>query len=426
VPLTATRPSHPPTLRTFTPALILLALSVFINYIDRGNLSIAASTIKDELHISASQLGGLLSAFFWTYTAMQFVVGWLVDRFDVNRVLAAGFVLWSLATAATGLVHGIVLLLVMRMILGVGESVAFPCSSKILARHLPEHHRGLANGVVSGSLKFGPAVGTLGAGLLMARYGWRPVFIGIGLISLLWLPAWAKWRPRGPGLARPVAARSGYIAILTSRSFWGAAAGHFSSNYLLYLSVTWLPFYLQRERHLSLQSMTRVASAYFLVDALACLSTGAIADFFIRRGHSPTRVRKSAMALGHATAAIALLGLAFAGPDNYLPWMLAVGAGSGISGAGVFAFAQTLAGPETAGRWVGLQNGFANFAGVLCPALTGRLVDKTGNFTAAFAIAAALMLLGGFAWVFGVGRLEQATPAGNTEPSQQLIYAEPV
>ncbi len=424
MPLLMSRPeSH---LRTFTPALILLSLSIFINYIDRGNLSIAASRIKDELHISASQLGTLLSAFFWTYTAMQFVVGWLVDRFDVNRVLAAGFLLWSLATAASGLVDGIALLLVMRMILGVGESVAFPCSSKILARYLPEHHRGLANGVVSGSLKFGPAVGTLGAGLLMAKYGWRPVFIGIGLISLLWLPAWAKWMPRGPGLQRPVTAKTDYADILTHRSFWGAAAGHFSSNYLLYLSVTWLPFYLQRERHLSLPTMAKFASVYFLVDALACVSTGTVADVFIRRGFSTTRVRKSAMALGHATAAVALLGLAFAGPDNYLAWMLAVGAGSGISGAGVFAFAQTLAGPETAGRWVGLQNGFANFAGVLCPALTGRLVDKTGHFTAAFAIAAAIMLLGGFAWVFGVTRLEQATPARDAEPSPLPIYAEPM
>lgn len=412
-----TRLNHPPTLRKFAPALALLAISVFINYIDRGNLSIAASTLKDELHISASQLGVLLAAFFWTYTAMQFVSGWLVDRFDVNLVLAAGFLLWSSATAATGLVHGFALLLVMRMILGVGESIAFPSCSKILARHLPEHHRGFANGVVSGGLKFGPAVGTLGAGLLMAKYGWRPVFIGIGLVSLIWLPAWAKWMPRGNGLERPVTAKTGYLDILIQRSFWGASAGHFSSNYLLYLSVTWLPFYLQRERHLPLQSMAKIASAYFLVDAISCVTTGGIADIFIRRGHSPTQVRKSAMALGHATAAIALAGLAFAGPDNYMGWMMAVGAGCGMSSAGVFAFAQTLAGPETAGRWVGLQNGFANFAGVLCPALTGRIVDKTGHFSGAFAIAAAIMAFGGFAWVFGVGRLEQKTSTSATDPA---------
>jgi MFS family permease len=417
-------PDHPPTLRKFAPALALLAISVFINYIDRGNLSIAASTLKDELHITASQLGVLLAAFFWTYTAMQFVSGWLVDRFDVNLVLATGFLLWSVATAATGLVHGIALLLVMRMILGVGESVAFPSCSKILARHLPEHHRGFANAVVSGGLKFGPAVGTLGAGLLMAKYGWRPVFIGIGLVSLIWLPAWAKWMPRGPGQVRPITAKSGYLAILSQRSFWGACAGHFSSNYLLYLTVTLLPFYLQRERHLSMQTMAKVASAYFLIDAAACIATGGVADFFIRRGYSPTRVRKSAMAIGHATATIALVGLALAGPNNYLGWMMVVGAGCGMSGASVFAFSQTLAGPETAGRWVGLQNGFANFAGWLCPVLSGRIWDKSGHFSGAFAIAAVIMAAGGFAWVFGVGRLEQKDCSPKTEANIACAIAQ--
>src|SRR5215469_16787034 len=120
-------------LRTFAPTLVLLAILGFINYLDRSNLSIAAPLLKDELHISASQLGILLSAFFWTYTAMQFVCGWFVDRFDVNRVIAAGFLLWSLATAATGLVRGFAMLLAMRLMLGIGESVMAPTWSKIFS-----------------------------------------------------------------------------------------------------------------------------------------------------------------------------------------------------------------------------------------------------------------------------------------------------
>ncbi len=112
--------------------LFLLTLSVLISYIDRSNLSIAAPLIKDELHISASQLGMLLSAFFWIYALMQIPAGWLVDRFDVKWVFAAGFFLWSAATATTGLLHGFAALLIVRVILGLGESVAFPSYSKIL------------------------------------------------------------------------------------------------------------------------------------------------------------------------------------------------------------------------------------------------------------------------------------------------------
>src|SRR5215470_15255623 len=176
--------------KQFAAPLILLFIAILVNYVDRGNLSIAAPLLKDELGISASQLGILLSAFFWTYTVLLFLCGWFINHFDVNRILALGFLLWSLATAATGLVHGFAMLLAMRLLLGMGESVIFPCSCKVIASFVPEKFRGISNGLMTAGMKSGPAVGALGTGLLMANYGWRPVFIGIGLISLLWIPAW--------------------------------------------------------------------------------------------------------------------------------------------------------------------------------------------------------------------------------------------
>ena len=394
-------------LRIFAPALVLLAVCLFINYIDRSNLSLAAPLLKEELHISATQLGVLFSGFFWTYTTLQFVSGWLVDRFGVNRVIAAGFLLWSLATAMTGVVRGFAMLFLMRLMLGIGESVAIPGYSRILARYLPEHNRGFANGVLIAAQKFGPAVGTLGAGLLIAKYGWRPVFIGIGVISLAWLPAWIKWMPRGEGLAHPVTTTPKIVDILRQRSFWGACAGQFSETYLLYFTLLWIPLYLVHEHHLSLRTMTVLATAFYLIDATTAIASGWLADFFIGRGATPNVVRKSAMAIGHATAAIAMTGCALAGPHTYFGWLMVAGAGSGVAASGVFAFSQTLAGPQAAGSWTGFQNGFANLAGVVGPAITGIVVDRTGHFQGAFVIVAVLLAVGGLAWVFAVGRLEQ-------------------
>jgi ACS family D-galactonate transporter-like MFS transporter len=322
-------------------------------------------------------------------------------------VIAAGFLLWSLTTAATGLVRGFTMLLAMRLMLGVGESVMIPACSKILSFHLPEHHRGFANGVLQGAWSFGPAVGTLGAGLLMAKYGWRPVFIGIGLISLVWLPAWIKWMPRGGAMERSLVAAPGVADILRQRSFWGVCAGHFSVNYLTYFMLTLLPLYLVRERHLSLQSMVKVASAYYMIEALSAVTTGWLSDFFLRRGHTPTLVRKSAMASGQTIAAIALVGCVLASSSWYLLCLAAIGVGSGAGRAGSLLFSQTLAGPHATGKWTGLQNGFANLSGVVAPALTGFLVDRTGKFLAPLAIAAAILVAGGFSWVFAVGRVEQ-------------------
>jgi len=388
--------------------LVLLAICVLFNYVDRGNLSIAAPLLKGELGISASQLGILLAAFFWTYTAMQFVSGWLVDRFSVNWVVAAGYLLWSLATATSGLVRGFTTLLAMRLILGIGESVAFPACSKILARHVPEHHRGFANGIIGSAFRIGNAIASLGGGLLMATYGWRPVFIGIGLVGLLWLPAWIRWMPSGRNIDDSILRSAGVADILRQRSFWGACMGHFCGCYQLYFMVTWLPFYLVSARHLSMQSMARIASAYYLTDAVSAIASGWLSDLWIRKGYTPTLVRKTVMATGFAIKAIAMAGCAVS-PHTYLPWLMAVGVGSGISGATTGAFSQTLAGPATAGRWYGLQNGFANLAGVIGPALTGFLVAQTGTFTAAMTIATVLSVIGGLAWVLVVGRVEQVT-----------------
>jgi MFS family permease len=411
-----------PELRAFAPALVLLFASVLVNYVDRGNLSIAAPLLKDELRISASQLGILLSAFFWTYTALQFVGGWLVDRVEANLVLAAGYLIWSVATAATGLARGFMMLLVMRLMLGIGESVAFPTSSKILARHLPEHFRGFANGAIVAGMKAGPAVGTLGAGLLIAQHGWRPVFIGIGLVSLLWLPAWMAWMPRGRGLMSPSpAAPPPTLGILRQRSFWGVSAGHFSHNYLQYFMLTWLPFYLVHARHLSMASMAKVAGLYYTADAVSAITTGWFTDFFIRRGRSLTTVRKSAAAVGHTIAALGLLGCAFASSRFYLAGLVVIGVGCGMAGSGIFAFAQTLAGPSLAGTWTGLQNGLANFAGIIGPALTGFTVDRTGSFLVALAITAVVSVAGAFAWSLFVERLEpirwNAEEAATVQPA---------
>lgn len=252
-------------------------------------------------------------------------------------------------------------------------------------------------------------MGTLGTGFLIANYGWRPAFIGIGLISLAWIPAWIKWMPRGGAIVRSLPAAPGFADILRQRSFWGACGGHFSVLYLLYFMLTWLPFFLVRERHLSMQSMVKIASAYYLIDALSAVTTGWLSDFFIRRGYTPTLVRKSAMAIGHTIAGVALAGCALANSQWYLVCLVAIGVGEGVAGSGPFAFSQTLAGPHATGKWTGLQNGFANLAGVVAPALTGFLLDRTGKFLAPLAITAAVLVVGGLSWVFMVGRVEEVS-----------------
>ncbi len=176
--------------------IVLLSISVFINYIDRGNLSIAAPMLKDELGISAAQLGVLLSAFFWTYACLHLFYGWLVDRLNVNWVFAGAFLVWSAATTATGIVHTFAALFVLRLLLGMGEAASYPSYNKIIALNFEEEHRGVANSVLASGLLLGPGFGMLFGGLLMARFGWRPFFIVLGLASMFWILPWLRWMPK--------------------------------------------------------------------------------------------------------------------------------------------------------------------------------------------------------------------------------------
>ena len=171
--------------------VLLVAAAIFLNYVDRGTVAVAAPLMKVELGLSATGFGIAVSAFFWIYAPIQLAVGWLCDRFSVYRLLAGGLALWALSTMLMGLVGSLAGLVVLRLLLGIGESIAFPGSSKIICRHVPPARRGIANAAVAAGIALGPALGTLAGGLITAHYGWRPMFVLFGFATLLWLAPWS-------------------------------------------------------------------------------------------------------------------------------------------------------------------------------------------------------------------------------------------
>lgn len=388
--------------------LFLLGLSVLINYIDRSNLSIAAPLIKDELSISGTELGTLLSAFFYTYALLQIPAGWLVDRFDVKWVFALGFFIWSASTAFTGLLHGFAALLVARIVLGVGESIAFPAYGKIIGTHFNEHRRGFANAIVIAGLALGPALGMFIGGNVVGRFGWRPFFIVLGLAALLWLPPWWAWMPRST--SRPSRFSEmfmGLLAILQQQSAWGTCLCQFSFNYASYFLVTWLPFYLTRERHLSMSEMARAGGLVYLLFAASATTFGKLSDRWVIAGASPTTVRKALASTGNIGMGIFLAVSGIAPTSVYL-WTLALaGIFMGMSSCNIWAMTQTLAGKEMVGRWTGVQNFVGNFAGAVAPWLTGFLLDRTGHFYWSFFVTTAVVWLGALSWIFIVGPIKQ-------------------
>ena len=383
----------------------LVAAALFINYVDRGAVPTAAPLIQDDLGFSPQQLGLLMSAFWWLYALLQFPVGALVERFGASRLLGAGLALWACATMLVGVVHSFAALLALRLLLGIGESVGFPSMSKLLATVVPVKSMGLANGIVAFGYLSGPAVGTLAGGLLMASYGWRSAFWVFGALSLLWLLPWSRVRLPPQPVAVSGRADPPLRALLGRRELWGTSLGLFSVNYAFYFTLTWLPFYVVREHGFSIERMAGFTFLAYLVHAVTGLVAGWLIDRVVARRGRATLAYKVVMGTTHVGFVACMVCIALAPAPWALAAIFAYQVLDGANSPGVFGIPQILAGPRAAGRWVGIQNGIGNFAGVIAPALTGFLVGESHHFTSAFLVAAVASFLGVVGWVLMIPKI---------------------
>ncbi|WP_310469219.1 MFS transporter [Sphingomonas sp.] len=386
----------------------MLAAAVLLTYIDRGAVGIAAPLMKEELALSATGFGIAVSAFFWVYVPVMLLVGWLCDRICVYRLFAAGVLLWALSTMATAWIGGLAMLVVLRVLLGLGESIAFPGSSKIIAAEVPSDRRGMANALIAAAIAFGPAVGTLIGGILLELYGWRSIFLVFGLATLVWLLPWhIISRPyRGARLAAatpPFPMRR----LFTKPALWWSGAAHFCSNYAFYFALAWLPLYLVKSRGLSILDMTTLTTAVFVVQGISALAFGHLSDRLVRQGRDEGRVRKALMAGAQTVVALCILGAALAESTMVLgAWLVLAGAATGIISTNIFAVAQIFAGPRASGSWVGAQNAIGNTSGIIGPIITGVTIDATGSYFAGFALAAGVAGAGALIWLFAMPRVE--------------------
>ncbi|HEY5057362.1 MAG TPA: MFS transporter [Acidobacteriaceae bacterium] len=389
----------------------LLVVSVVINYIDRSNLSLAARPIQLEFKLTPLEVGALLSAFSWTYALLQLfgIVGWVTDRFPVGWVMVCGYLLWTGSTALTGIVTGFTALYATRLLLGVGESVAYPCYSRVFAE-IPEVSRGRANALIDAGTKIGPAIGAYVGGIILVHFGWRTLFLALGAGGLLWVGPWIRWMPRTPHHREvsKAAANLSIAKLLSKRCAWGSFIGHFCGNYYYYFLLLWLPYYLEGEQKMSVGATSRLTAVIFTLTAGATMTTGWLTDRAIARGATVTQARKRTAVWG-LTIGSGLMGLGLV--DKNLKLSIAViGVACiayGVYAANHWAMTQTLAGPRIAGRWSSIQNGVANLSGVAAPWIAGWILQIKGSSRLAFLITGLVALVGALAWGLLVDKVEQ-------------------
>lgn len=400
--------------RPFRWAIILIGAAIALNYIDRGSVSVAAPLIKDEFGLTNERYGVIVSSFYWTYVPALALAGWLADRMSVRLLMALGVATWALATIGMGFVStrlagGVTGLLLLRLMMGLGEGVAFPCGSKLIAR-VPEGARGLANVSLSGGLALGPLIGTLAGGAMMQLWGWREMFIVFGLATLMWLVPW--WMARkgieegegrdetAPENAAPLA------AVLREPTFWAITLLQLAGSYAFYFIVGWLPLWLVKARGFSIIDMSLLTSVFYVAQIIGGTLGAWVIDRAIRNGGDGSKWRRRTLFGAVAACVTGLLLL----PDieGWLPLigLIAVtGFGYGPVPNLLFVIGQTMAGPASAGRWVGVQASLGNLSGVIGPVLTGIIVDAAG-YRPAFIVAAGIVGAGTIIFGLVVRRIE--------------------
>ena len=407
------------TTKSATGALIiLLGAAVFLNYVDRGAIGIAAPVMKTDLGLSDEAYGVVFSAFFWIYAPVQLFAGWMCDRFSVYKLMAWGILLWAGATLLMGFAGGFLSLLVLRIMLGVGESISFPGSSKIIARHVEPERRGVANAAVATGLALGPAVGTLAGGLILQSWGWHAIFFTFGFVTLLWLLPWQQTVRALPTTGHlDEGQRVPLGSLLTKWPLWSMSIVHALGNYCFYFLLAWLPLFLTKSRGFSIGEMTLLATLGYAVQGACALGYGHFSDWWTRSGRSEAACRRWMMVASQLLAAASILGLAFAHDAVTIGILLCLaGAASAALSLNLYAVAQMFAGPRASGTWVGVQNAIGNVSGIVGPIVTGIVVQRAG-YNSAFVLTAVIAAIGAAWWAVGVPKIEQVDLDGE-QPSR--------
>ncbi|HEY7180405.1 MAG TPA: MFS transporter [Blastocatellia bacterium] len=381
--------------------MILLVAAMLFCYAQRNALSVASKSMADDLGFNPAKTGLLLSSFFWIYAFMQIPSGWLVDRFGVRRTYAFSFVFWSFMSALTGLTNGLATLILFRVLMGTGQSVAFPASSRAVANWFQESERGLVTGLYLAGVRFGGALISIFGGWFLTRYDWRWFFVAVGAVSLVWVAPWMgflkKWETSGTEPAPASTWRASFmdsLALLKNRSALGLFLGFFAYNYVWNVFQNWLPNYLETERKFTKAEMGVLNAMPLVAMSVIIMISGALSDWLIRRGYEEKKVRKIFIAVGMLICCL-IVPAGFVEDRMTAVWLLTVSlSGLGVASPNTWTLTQAVSPKKIVGTVSGIQNFGGNVGAILAPMLTGFIAHFTGSFALALALCGVILVAG--------------------------------
>jgi MFS family permease len=428
----------PPRIRTAQrSALTMLVVAGTLNYIDRATLSVANPLIRHDLGLSIADMGLLLSAFLWAYAFFQLPGGALVDRVGPRRLLTAGLAVWSLAQAAAGLVGGFWQFTIARVFLGLGEAPMFSSCVRVVRDWFNARQRGLAMGICNATSSLGPAIAPPILTVLMLSFGWRWMFIVMGIagvaVALVWFVRYRDVRETAltppeqafltEGEEEPAGQRVTFREwrnLFGFRTTWGLILGFFGIVYMTWLFQGWLPGYLEIQRHMSIRTTGFVASIPFIFGVVGSVGFGWVTDRLMAAGFSPINSRKLPIILGLIGMAVFTYIAAETQSNVIAVAAISVAVFCNGGSSGMSWSLASVAAPANCTASLGSMMNFGGYiGGALAPTVTGFIVQATGSFEQALLVGAAMALLGALSYVFIV----RSVPIGSAELERGMAAA---
>jgi sugar phosphate permease len=399
-------------------ALAMLVVAGVVNYIDRATLAVANPLIREDLGLSIADMGYLLSAFLWSYAFAQLPTGAMVDKLGPRVLLTLGLSLWSLAQVLGGLVQGFGQFFGARVLLGIGEAPQFPTCARVVRDWFNQRDRGLATGVFNCASSLGTAIAVPLLTFLMLAFGWRTMFMVMGVAGLVVAAVWYfsyrnpdeialtaeeiayRTQVDPPGQRTKVTFRE-WKLLFRFRTTWGMILGYFGCIYLTWIYTAWLPGYLEIQRHMSVKYTGWAAAIPFAWGVVGGVLGGYIADILVRRGVAPLKSRRYPAAialLGTAACTVAAayvssntLAIIFISASLFLVYVTSTCAWA-LSSVAV---------PTNCTASIGAMQNFGGYlGGALAPTVTGVIVQETGSFVPALVVGALIGVASAASYLF--------------------------
>ena len=386
----------------------LLCLMYFITYVDRVNISTAASEIQGEFGFSNTQLGLIFSAFAYPYLIFQVIGGWVGDRFGARKTLFWCGMVWALATVLTGFVNGLVALFMVRMLVGLGEGATFPTATRAMQNWTSSARRGFAQGITHAFARLGNAITPPLIAFLMAAFTWRGAFFVLGAVSLVWVLVWVTYfrnhptehphitqedldeiKPKAISAQRPKTPWGPLV-----RRMWPVTLTYFCYGWTLWLYLNWLPLFFKTNYDMDIRKSAIFASGVFFAGVVGDTLGGVMSDYVLKRTGNLRLARIGITVFGFCGAFLSLVPILYVTDPIIVALCL----------SGGFFFAELVIGPmwavpmDIAPRYAGTASGLMNtgsaFAAIVSPLVAGYVIDVTGNWYLPFLMSMGLLALG--------------------------------